>query len=446
MDTMNLRFEGQIGRFVGIILYAVSTVMSMKLLVQFAESGFDQLLFGAVGFGFQTGMAILFIVGFKMAKADKAGLSAIFFGSYLFLFFLSLTASMGFFISSSHEKSVHSVHSDEKYTMMQDQLSKLDESIGKTQNQMDEYAAKRYYTKGVEPLRPILLEMQKKRDQVYSSLMAYNPVTSGDSFFVAVSEFFGGNEDPKKIKFVIFFCVAVAVDAIGALLIALSLVNESEVEGVESGLKTALPFRNFHQDQESQDENQGMKPAFKNPDRRVDRDHKRHEDKRPFRSGLLNQDETENPLPNQQAQPDQDQTESNPLPGQNPLPVTGFTAYPTVGDQQGESVKDSAKDQQGNQRPSVKESVKDQQQGITNEILTDYVECLFSESKADGSLVGRLIIADEIGISNHQAEKIHNLLKGRGLVEVRGKKTFPAMSKAEVVKSLKGGGSIGFVG
>ena len=351
---MDLKLEGQVGRFIGVVLYAVSTIMSIKLLVQFADSGIDQLMFGAVGFGFQTAMAILFIVGFKMAQEKSNGLAAIFFGAWVFLFFLSLTASMGFFISSSAEKTAKSIHGDEKYELMQSQMKKLDSDIEQMQYQMSVYAKKYYYTRGVEKIRPALNQAEKDRQAVYEQIMAYEPVTSNDEFFIAVAKFIGA-ENPEQIRFIIFFCVAVAVDAIGALLIALSIVSNGFYEENQEQVKA--PLRDFKE------------PVMAH-----------QEDLRPFK------DSYKDPL---QERP-----------------------YSTV------DVKTSS------------------DTGITPETVTAYVNSLFAGQKPNGALKGRLSIADEIGISNQQAERIHNLLKGRKLLKVDGKKTFPVTSRAKTIERI----------
>ena len=72
-------------------------------------------------------------------------------------------------------------------------------------------------------------------------------------------------------------------------------------------------------------------------------------------------------------------------------------------------------------------------------MMLEYVEHLYPDTqKDDGSLIGRRKVSDLIGISNKQSDAVHRHLKSLGIVEVKGSKTFPKMSKAEALQAVGG--------
>lgn len=74
-----------------------------------------------------------------------------------------------------------------------------------------------------------------------------------------------------------------------------------------------------------------------------------------------------------------------------------------------------------------------------NTVFQEYVEHLYPVTpRKDNSLVGRRKIRDAIGISNKEADIIHNRLKSLGVVEVRGAATYPLMGKDEALKTVGG--------
>jgi hypothetical protein len=69
----------------------------------------------------------------------------------------------------------------------------------------------------------------------------------------------------------------------------------------------------------------------------------------------------------------------------------------------------------------------------TDSVLTRFIHGMFP-LKADGTTIGRRKIADNLGMTNAETDLCFSWLKARGLIKVKGTKTFPIASKAEMLR------------
>jgi hypothetical protein len=93
------------------------------------------------------------------------------------------------------------------------------------------------------------------------------------------------------------------------------------------------------------------------------------------------------------------------------------------------------------QYSTVQEQANIQANNSEPDIDTDtlqYLDVLYSGNKPDGSLVGRRKIGDVTGLKQSDTDKIHTLLKRRGIIEVRGTSTFPLVDLEAAKAKLKG--------
>jgi hypothetical protein len=73
----------------------------------------------------------------------------------------------------------------------------------------------------------------------------------------------------------------------------------------------------------------------------------------------------------------------------------------------------------------------------TKDEIIRYVKAGFASIRPSGYWQSRRTLADKLGFSQAKVDSIHNFLKDRGCVSVRGMKTFPNLTESEMVTRLR---------
>jgi hypothetical protein len=395
-----------IAKITGFALFIVSCIFSVNLMVQFAVSGLDRIVWSVMAVSYMSAMMISSVLAIRLILHRKHAAAAVFIAFYVALYFVSLFGTLGFESASSHDAAKIAGSSDEKKKLIENTLSNLDKELESCEKQAEAFSAKGYISKGLIPLNQRIERVKAERQAVYQELKDYKPVGNGAAAFWGELAKFTGSDDPDRTRFLCFFTIACLLDLCAAMCFCV-------------GVKT---FQRFITTEPTEQEYFG---TGGNPD----------PDPEPVKP-LTNVERLRNQARNQTPEPE---TRFNPEPitAKNSLeirdsePVKAFDTYRP--DKVVAGFNRSYRTvQYGTSTDTVPDTVPDTLNGID-----DYVRTLFSKRGSDGALLGRRSAADRMHISNKQADNFHDILKRKGLIRVEGQKTFPNFEPDEILRRIR---------
>ncbi|MCP4113232.1 MAG: hypothetical protein GY749_48175 [Desulfobacteraceae bacterium] len=393
---------------VGLLLSLISAIFTIKLLTTFATNGSEKILYGGFGACVQTAQTLLYLYGVFCIWKGEPGKAIPGIVMFLFLFGLSLVGTIGFFATTNSDQSQQAKHSNINYAAMVNRLQQIDNQMGIEQKHLSECPPK-WNKNCIQPRERAIEALQAERADLGQRIEGFKAVPQTDALYMMIAEFFqGGNpsyEDVQQVKFFMFVLYSLALDLTSVVLLAYS-----------AGLLNFIGGTNNSPNPDPR----GKKPIPRdnNTDTRIDRI-----------EALIMQlaaNQQQQPVTNH-ANPSQgmvDNQVANHANPNNSLQDKGFNGM----------VDNHANPSQG---PVDNQVTNHANSDINQATLWNYINALYPKPpKPDKSLNGKNRVVSTLGITNWEADNIHNFLKANNLVRVIGTKTFPCMEKHELLAMI----------
>lgn len=380
---------------IGYGLSFISMLFTMKLLMSFAGSPIESIMYGAFGCLIQLAQTVLFVIGCYAIKQNRTGAQVICFLLYGVLFCLSIAGTLGSFSKTSKQNTTQAELSDTRFQQYQKAIEGIDRQIESSNAQIKEYAAKAYFTNGVKPVQIQLEKLQTERKELLGKIEGFKVTPSGEAMYEWIASFL--QVEPQQVKLVLFTAYGICLDLSAAILLAFgcgALLRTEEEEEIESDYypvkQTTRQPALSHAAAIARQQTQERKPGY-----------------------IPESDSTENQFrePSNQVQAKKQSTELESSPVQYSTVPRG-----TVQSNQVESKKAANSTE------------------LNLDTLQRYISLLFPDKpRQNGSLVSRRHIADQLEIESGMAEKIHKLLKKAGFIRVEGQFSYPNKTQAEMI-------------
>lgn len=211
---MKVRTLQRFSTFIGFVLFAVSTVFTVKLLVAFGGNGFEKLIYALFGVAVQSCQTLLFIFSLALIWSGKKAWAVPGFLLFGILFILSLAGTIGFFAVGNREKVDASYKGDLKYSEMKTRIAMIDKEINSCQGIISDYAKIGVVTRGVKPTQQRLDELRNEREKAYNELVNYQPTPATDALYEQIAMFFGCSKDQAKSAIFAFYALALDLSAV----------------------------------------------------------------------------------------------------------------------------------------------------------------------------------------------------------------------------------------
>ncbi len=461
----------RLASIVGLMLSIISAIFTIKLLVTFATNGSEKILYGGFGACVQTAQTLLYLYGVFCIWKGEPGKAIPGIIMFLFLFFLSLVGTIGFFATTNADQGAKSKLSDVNYSSMTGRGEQIDRQRGIEQKHLSECPPK-WNKNCIQPRERAIKNLQSERADLQGNISGFKAVPQNDALYKMIAEFFQGAdptyEQVQQVKFLMFILYSLALDLTSVVLLAYSagLLNfmgsgpgVSDPFGSKPGHDNALQarisnlealLRQQKPDIEAQYRQQPQ-PICRQPDIEAQPIYRQPQPQPIYRHPDNTPGSDPYPAKNRLKNIHEDSR-----PGYNPnfhMPENGdntdelqalaiLQANPGLLDRlnnlsdpvDNHMVDNRADNHMSNQ---VSNLVDNRSEYLTPENILNYVNCLYpSPPKKDQSLNGKNRVVAQLGITNWQADAIHNFLKSNGSVTVVGTKTFPNYSKEQLLDRL----------
>jgi len=362
-------------------LSAISMLFTMRLLMSFAASPIESIMYGAFGCLIQIAQTILFVIGCYAIKQNRSGAMTLCFSLYGVLFVLSICGTLGSFSRTSKQNTQTAELSDVRFQQYQSGIAGIDKQIESCNQQIKEYASRNYFTNGVKPVQAQLEKLQADRKELLSKIESHRVIPSGEAMYNWIGEFL--QVEPQQVKLVMFTAYGVCLDLAAAILLAF---------GCGALLKT-------EEDAEFETEYY--------PSRQV--------------SGII-------PQSHAAAIAEKKVGYISEAGNQSGVPanqVRTENVYAGNGNVTSNS----------NVTGNITEAAASSTDKVLNlELLRQYINLLFPQrERKNGSLVSRRHIQDWLSLDTQTTDEIHKLLKRKGFIRSEGQFSYPNKTKDEML-------------
>ncbi len=427
----------RLASLVGLLLSIISAIFTIKLLVTFATNGSEKLLYGGFGACVQTAQTLLYLYGVFCIWRGEPGKAIPGIIMFLFLFFLSLVGTIGFFATTDSGQAGKAKLSDVNYKSMTDRLEQIDSQIQAVRKLLAECPAT-HNKHCIQPKFKALDALKAERAELQKSIASFKAVPETDALYRMIAEFFQGPdpayEQVQQVKFLMFVLYSLALDLTSVVLLAYSagLLNfmgsadpfpDDGTGRSGGGIRKSCTGQTFTQPAVSgggtvakgdgAEQFRVWAEQQKMMQEQAERRYQHTEEER------RRQSEQQNALFMQMLK----RLEDSPYSKEQ-------SAYTPYGKEQSAYTPYSKEQSAYNKI--------EPEPNLNTDLLLRYAEMLYPV-KSDGSLNGRISIADRLDIPYKDAEKYHRFLKNAGMVNVSGNKTYPVMEKPELLKILSNG-------
>ncbi|HHC24823.1 MAG TPA: hypothetical protein ENK58_05320 [Desulfobacterales bacterium] len=231
---MNTYISPTIGKILGVILMIVSMIFTVQLLTSFANDGFNKIVYTAFGIAIQGCQTLMFLYFWLQGRQWGAIL-------FLFLCCLSLIGTIGFFSVNDAEQLQLGQNSDVRYNLMKQRSASLEKQVRSAEDQISDYASRRYFTKGVKPTQKILERLQKEQSELHNQMVNFTPEPPSQALYSFLGDFF--KMPVKQVKLALFTAYALALDICAVFLLAYSMsdtgnsrVNPNMLSGANTNI------------------------------------------------------------------------------------------------------------------------------------------------------------------------------------------------------------------
>lgn len=236
---MNTYISPTIGKILGIVLMIVSMIFTVQLLTSFANDGFNKIVYTAFGIAIQGCQTLMFLYFWLQGRQWGAIL-------FLFLCCLSLIGTIGFFSVNDAEQLQLGQNSDVRYNLMKQRSASLEKQVRSAEDQISDYASRRYFTKGVKPTQKILERLQKEQSELHNQMVNFTPEPPSQALYSFLGDFF--KMPIKQVKLALFTAYALALDICAVFLLAYSMsggtgnnqVNPNRLSGTNTVQDSSL--------------------------------------------------------------------------------------------------------------------------------------------------------------------------------------------------------------
>jgi len=414
-------------RIIGIIMYIISVIFTCNLMLTFGSSGREKVLYLVFAIVIQScqliSLGISLILGFIGNKAK----SKMFFMGFVYLFVLSLLGTIGFFAVSQREQTTKAYKTDVKYAEMKKQLDDYDKRIAQIDKQIEIFANKGMVSKGVNPLREEKAELTARRDKLSDDLKNYTPQATSDALYSSLSEFL--DVPPDSLKLGLNFAYALILELMSAGLLWFSFFLKFSVLGNQSNQQVNNQTVIVNPEKPYQNNVSLQNPIPVNSFKESDKDlqiawlinRMKH---------LESKEKSADAVVKQMIQ-DTDLSDNSKFIQKKP--VLNTLQDTDISESLRHSTSISTCSDTSN---TTSTSIPTCSADVDDSIMRRYIECLFSKEKSNGSLLGRLQIADTLNLDNRICEKIHKALKSRGLIRIDGNRTFATAEKEQMINAM----------
>lgn len=384
--------------FVSILSFVVSLVFTVQLLSSQASTGADKALFGGLAISSEFGKVILFSIGMMLLFVVKNRRYS-WIGVPLLIISLSFTilsviGTLGALYTKNAEKTEASVLSSDKYQTLKSQISTYDQQIAQLQASANGLPAN-YYTKKQQLLNQAS-DLAKQKEKAVQTLQNFQTTGTGaqNALYVALADWSGDSVENAKFKVMASYGIGLEALALFCALFAFfgdyMLRNRNEqtqVTGISRYEPEEVEFEEDYNYNALTAENERLREELEFYQRERLEARKRNE----FQDVEYDEE-------------DEEEEELMEMPERN----VGFTAEFEPGRKK---------------LPSIR----------------DYINVAFQNIEENGKehLTGRSKIAKKLQIGKGKANRFHKYLKQMNLVEVEGSKTYPLVSKTEMIRRCR---------
>lgn len=441
--------------------FVISAAFTIMLMWDGAATPMKQCLNVIMAICLEIAKVYFFkFIGDKAAEAESGGNIPGKFGLYALtvaLFVASTFGSIHYYMKTEAEKGSVDRQHDSNYSAMNKDVESIDVQISQLLDLAKKQQEKRYITASQQTMAKVN-ELRKQKAQTMKDVSGYKAQDTSDSFYGLLGKFFGCQPEAAKGALYLFLSILLEFCGIASAFygsynksklfeMELAMMPDGDIRQVvnrepdrrEAGFRMnpqpipALAMARYREEPEYDD----APPAPPMPSKKKNIGFVM-EKSEPVRS------QSQSEFPSRDDVLDALVKEIAALkthikkPATPPPPSSKEEAFADavlnrVDELNTRLTQDEGHD--GKVKPELKQKpVADESEAVSG--IAKYIELLFAEQKSDGSLTGRRKIADTMGIRQDEADKIHTKLKRAGVIKVDGTKTFPNMTKDEMIERM----------
>ena len=410
--------------------------------------------------------------GDKVADAESGGNLPGKYALYALtvaLFVASMFGSIHYYMKTEAEKSMQDKQHDASYSSMNKDVESIDTQIAQLLALAKSQQEKRYITASQATMAKVN-ELRKQKADALKNVSGYKAQDTSDSFYGLLGKFFGC--EPDAAKGALYLFLAILLEFCGIASAFYGSYNKSKLFEMELAMMPDGDLSDVMRNREP-DRRAGFKMSPQIPAPAMARyreaDEAEYDDAPPVqpkkknigfvmqKSGIPEDaDMLEGMFPGRKSMRDdvldalqsqlaelmaKEKARTESARPQMPPAASKEEAFADavlnrvdelnqrLTQDEGHDGKVSPVKHELKQKPVAEES-----EAVSG--IAKYIELLFADQKSDGSLTGRRKIADTMGIRQDEADKIHTKLKRAGVIRVDGTKTFPNLTKDEMIERM----------
>lgn len=442
---------------ISFMCFFVSAAFTIMLMFDSAAVPLKQVLSVIMAVCLELAKVYFFrFIGDQAAEAERGGNLPGKYALYaltVFLFVASTFGSIHYYMKTEAEKSSSDKNHDSSYSSLNKDVESIDSQIA----QLQKLAASEF-NRNLKAQSKITLErvdaLRKQKAQAVKDVSGYKATDTSDSFYGIVAKFFGCEQEAAKGGMYLFLSILLEFCGIASAfygsyskgklfdmeLAAMpdgdirQVVRQREPERRETGFKmTPVPAMAMRREPEYDESEYDHQPMPKK-DKKIGfviGSEKLESQGFPNQNDVL--DALYAQMKEMSAQMKAQQSQNRPV---APPAASREEAAADAIMQQVESLNQKFTAEEGHDgKEPINVSLK-KTESESESVIARYIELLFADQKSDGSLTGRRKIADIMQIRQEEADNIHTKLKRAGVIKVDGTKTFPNLTKDEMIERM----------
>lgn len=440
------------------LCFVISAAFTIMLMWDGAATPMKQCLNVIMAICLEIAKVYFFkFIGDKAAEAESGGNIPGKFGLYALtvaLFVASTFGSIHYYMKTEAEKGSVDRQHDSNYSAMNKDVESIDAQIAQLLTLAKAQQEKRYITASQQTMAKVN-ELRKQKAQSLKDVSGYKAQDTSDSFYGLLGKFFGC--EPEAAKGALYLFLSILLEFCGIASAFYGSYNKSKLFEMELAMMPDGNMSDVMRNREPDRREAGFRlspppmpvsaPAmarYREPEAEYDDEPPttRKSDKRigfvmekpePVRSqsqsGFPNRDDVLDALAKEIAA-----LKTQIKPATPPPPSSKEEAFADAVLNRVDELNTRLTQEEGHDGKLKQKPVVDESEAVSG--IAKYIELLFADQKSDGSLTGRRKIADTMGIRQDEADKIHTKLKRSGVIRVDGTKTFPNLTKDEMIERM----------
>lgn len=448
------------------LCFVISAAFTVMLMFDSAAVPLKQVLSVIMAICLEIAKVYFFrFLGDKVADAENGGNLP---GKYALialtvaLFIASTFGSIHYYMKTESEKSSVSKQHDASYSSMNKDVESIDTQIAQLLALAKAQQEKRYITASQQTMAKVN-ELRKQKADALKNVSGYKAQDTSDSFYGLLGKFFGC--EPEAAKGALYLFLSILLEFCGIASAFYGSYNKSKLFEMELAMMPDGDLSDVMRNRELDRREAGFRlsPPIPAPAMARYREEPEYDDAPPVQpkkknigfvmkksepvrsqsqSDFPNRDDVLDALQSQLAElMAKEKARSESARPQMPPASSKEEAFADAVLNRVDELNQRLTSEEGHDGKvnHVKQELKqkpvaDESEAVSG--IAKYIELLFADQKSDGSLTGRRKIADTMGIRQDEADKIHTKLKRSGVIRVDGTKTFPNLTKDEMIERM----------